>query len=82
MNTDQAGYRVLVLDGPGADAAVGLPEPNRVIVPSCGQNHRVAAHRPLVHVHVRLLAVTAQKDKWTAVTPPQSLELVSGRYIW
>lgn len=48
------GYRVLVLDGPGADAAVGLPEPDRVVVPGRGQDDRVAAHCALVHIHASL----------------------------
>lgn len=44
-------YGVLVLDRPGADPAVGLPKADGVVVSGRGQNNRVAAHRPLVHVH-------------------------------
>lgn len=40
-----------MLDRPGADAAVGLPKADGVVVSGRGQNNRVAAHRPLVHVH-------------------------------
>lgn len=40
-----------MLDGPGADPAVGLPEPDSVVITSRGQNDWVAAHRPLVHIH-------------------------------
>lgn len=45
------GYRVLVLDCPGADPAVGLPEADSVVIPRRGQDDRVATHRPLVHIH-------------------------------
>ena len=60
------GYRVLVLDCPGADPAVGLPEPDSVVVPGRGQDDRVAAHRALVHIHawLLLLAVTAHSEAW------------------
>lgn len=51
-----------MLDRPGADPAVGLPESDRVVVSSRGQNDRVAAHRPLVHIHASLLAVTARSE--------------------
>lgn len=44
-------YGVLVLDRPGANSTVGLPETDGVVVSGRGQNNRVAAHRPLVHVH-------------------------------
>lgn len=44
-------YGVLVLDRPGADSTVGLPEADCVVVTGRGQNNRVAAHRPLIHVH-------------------------------
>lgn len=54
----EQGYRILVLDCPGTDAAVGLPKTDRVVVPSCSQNNWVAAHRPLVHIHIWLVAVT------------------------
>lgn len=40
-----------MLDCPGADPAVGLPEADSVVVSSRGQDDRVAAHRPLVHIH-------------------------------
>lgn len=46
------GYRVLVLDGAGADPTVGLPKPDSVVISRRGQNDRVAAHRPLIHIHV------------------------------
>lgn len=44
-------YGVLVLDRPGADSTVGLPEADGMVVSGRGQNNRVAAHRSLVHVH-------------------------------
>lgn len=47
-----------MLDGPGADPAVGLPKPDSVVVSGRSQNDRVAAHRPLVHIHASLLVVT------------------------
>lgn len=50
-----------MLDRPGADPAVGLPEADSVVVSSRGQNDRVAAHRPLIHIHDELLADTAGK---------------------
>lgn len=51
-----------MLDCPGADPAVGLPEADSVVVSSRGQNDRVAAHRPLVHIHASLQAVTARTE--------------------
>lgn len=40
-----------MLDGAGADAAVRLPEPHRVVVAGRGQDNGVAAHRALRGVH-------------------------------
>lgn len=51
-----------MLHRPGADPAVGLPEADSVVVSRRGQDDRVAAHRPLVHIHASLLAVTARSD--------------------
>lgn len=48
------GYRVLVLDGSGADATVSLPESDGVIVTSSGENHRITADGALIHIHVEL----------------------------
>lgn len=56
-----------MLDRPGADPAVGLPEADSVVVSSRGQNDRVAAHRPLVHIHASLQAVTARTEAWTTL---------------
>lgn len=52
-----------MLDCPGADAAVGLPEPHCVVISCGGQNHRVTPHCPLalVHVHARVLYVVTAK---------------------
>lgn len=47
-----------MLDCPGTDAAVGLPKTDSVVVSGCSQNNRVAAHRPLVHIHIWQLAFT------------------------
>lgn len=56
-----------MLDCPGADAAVGLPEADSMVVSSSGQNDRVAAHRPLVHIHACLRVVTAQGEACTTL---------------
>lgn len=40
-----------MLDCPGADPAVGLPEADSVVVSSRGEDDRVAAHSPLIHIH-------------------------------
>lgn len=53
-----------MLDCPGADAAVRLPEADSMVVTSRGQNDRVAAHRPLVHIHTCPRAATAQGEAW------------------
>ena len=40
-----------MLHGAGADAAVGLPEPDCVVISRRGKDDWIAAHRTLVHIH-------------------------------
>lgn len=51
-----------MLHRPGADPAVGLPEPDCVIVSSRGQDNRVAAHRALVDIHASPLVCHGYKQ--------------------
>jgi len=62
---ESEGYRVLVLDGSRADAAVSLPESHGVIITSSGENHRITAHGALIHIHDELnpdLTTTSQEN--------------------